>query len=290
MVIALVLLPLSFGQTAEPICATPGIIFCEDWERTSPLPGQWADGYNGTLQSITTTAANVYQGTHALETLWPGGSAGAGWLSRWFKTNGQPTTPVTGYDHVYARLYFKLQSNFSCAPNCPKVMVLSGNRIDNPWSAAGQAGVCPNGADYFYAGVATSPTGPRDFILYDYYPDMPCTRPLGQNFGENIYFSPLVQAPVDIWTCLEMEVLLNTPGEHDGLHRAWVNGVLTVEKLNIRWRDSTILNLNAFQLSFSGNPGVDTHMWIDNVVVSTQRVGCLSAATPPASPTGLTTR
>ena len=78
MVTALVLLPLSVGQTAEPICATPGIIFCEDWEGTSPLPGQWADGYNDTLQSITTTAANVYQGTHALETLWPGGSAGAG--------------------------------------------------------------------------------------------------------------------------------------------------------------------------------------------------------------------
>ena len=156
-------------------------------------------------------------------------------------------------------------------------MVLSGNRIDNPWSAAGQAGSAPNGTDYFYAGVATSPTGPRDFIRYDYYPDMPCTAAASwPKFRlRTSDFSPLVQAPVDIWTCLEMEVLLNTPGEHDGLHRAWVNGVLTVEKLNIRWRDSTFLNLNAFQLSFSGNPGVDTHMWVDNVVVSTQRVGCL---------------
>jgi hypothetical protein len=290
MMFALVLLPLSFGHTAEPFCATPGIIFCEDWEGTSPLPGQWTDGYNGGLQSVTTTAANVYQGARALETLWPGGSAGAGWLSRWFKTNGQPTTPVTGYDHVYARLYFKLQSNFTCAPNCPKVMVLYGNRTDNPWSGSGQAGICPNGTDYFYAGVATSQVGPRDYILYDYYPEMPCTQPVGQNFGQYIYFSPVAQAPLDTWTCLETEVLLNTPGARDGLHRAWLNGVLAVEKANMRWRDSTILNLNSFQLSFSGNPSADTRMWIDNVVVSTQRIGCVSAGIPPDPPTGLTVR
>jgi len=111
-----------------------------------------------------------------------------------------------------------------------------------------------------------------------------------RTYGQYIYFSSVVQAPVDTWTCLETEVLLNTPGAHDGLHRAWLNGVLAVEKLNMRWRDSTILNLNSFQLSFSGNPGADTRMWIDNVVVSTQRVGCLSDAIPPAPPTALTVR
>ena len=290
VILVVLLLSTSLAHASEPICNTAETIFCEDWEGTAPLPGQWADGFNASLQTITTTAGNVYQGSRALETFWPAGSAGAGWLSRWFKTNGQPTIPVTGYDHVYARLYFKLHSNFTCAPNCPKVMVLSGNRTDNPWSASGQAGICPNGTDYFYAGVATSQVGPRNFILYDYYPDMRCTQPVGQNYGEYIYFSPVAQAPLATWTCLETEVLLNTPGAHNGLHRAWLNGVLAVEKLNMRWRDSTILNLNSFQLSFSGNPGADTRMWIDNVVVSTQRIGCLSEITSPAAPAGLTVR
>ena len=290
VMIAALLLPAAFGQATEAICATSGIIFCEDWEGASPLPGQWTDGYNGGRQTLTTAAANVFRGTYALETFWPGGGNGAGWLGRWFRMDGQPTTPVTGYDHVYARLYFKLQSNFTCAPNCSKIMVLYGNRTDNPWSGSGQAGICPNGTDYFYAGVATSQVGPRDYVLYDYYPEMPCAQPVGQNYGEYTYFSPRTQAPLDIWTCLETEVLLNTPGMHNGLHRAWLNGTLAVEKLNMRWRDSAILNLSSFQLSFSGNSSTDTHIWIDNVVVSTQRIGCLSTAISPSPPTGVTAR
>jgi len=139
-------------------------------------------------------------------------------------------------------------------------------------------------------GGVIPPCGRCRQMLYDYYPDMPCAQPVGQNYGEYTYFSPPTQAPLDIWTCLETEVLLNTPGMHNGLHRAWLNGALAVEKLNMRWRDSAILNLSSFQLSFSGNSSTDTHIWIDNVVVSTQRIGCLSTAIPPSPPTGLTAR
>ena len=48
--------------------------------------------------------------------------------------------------------------------------------------------------------------------------------------------------------------------------------------------------LNSFQLCFSGNPSADTRMWIDNVVVSRERIGCLTNSIPPGPPIGITVR
>jgi hypothetical protein len=59
--------------------------------------------------------------------------------------------------------------------------------------------------------------------------------------------------------------------------------------MNIRWRDTTDLRINAFQLTFSGSVPVTEQVWIDNIVVSTQKIGCVSSSdlTPPAPPTEL---
>jgi hypothetical protein len=275
------------GSAAEPICSSPGVIFCEDFEAgpAAISPGIWADLKTVNLV-VTTTPANVFSGTYALQVNWSAGQNDVGWLTRWFTSDGQATAPATGNNHTFARAYFKVAPNFDCAPNCWKTLAIYGNQITNPWSGFGQAGVCSNGTNFFTAMIATVPSGPFNYIFYTYHPDMPC--PGGSAFGENILFSPPVQFQRGVWNCIELEVQLNTPGQHNGYQRSWINGKLASETLSMRWRDTTNLTNNAFQLTFSGIPAINTNMWVDNVVVSTQRIGCgPSADLAPSGPTGL---
>jgi hypothetical protein len=272
----------AYAASAESICGTPAAIFCDDFEN-EVLPGIWEDGYNSSLHSITSTPTNVYRGQKALQATYPAGSNGAGWLTRWF---------MPGYDHTFARLYLKLDANWQCAPDaCGKVAVFYGNRLDNQWSGFGQAGVCPSGTDYYYAGIATVLPSPGNYIFYSYYPGMP-RQPDGVTcWGTYVQFTPQTAIQPGVWTCLEFEVQGNTPGSSNGFERVWINDVLRGEVLNRRWRDTTNLKTNAFQLTFSASPAVTSHMWVDNIVVSTERIGCLSAAgTPPTTPTGLIIR
>jgi hypothetical protein len=269
------------SASAEPICSSPSVIFCDDFEN-AVLPGIWEDGYNPLLHSITNVSANVYRGQNALQATYLGGSSGAGWLTKWF---------MPGYDHTFARLYLKLESNWQCAPGaCGKIMAFYGNRHDNQWSGFGQAGVCPSGTEWYYAGIATVLPTPGNFIFYSYYPGMP-TQPDGITcWGTNTQFTPPTAIQPGVWTCLEFEVQANTPGSLDGFERVWVNGTFMGEVLSMRWRDTTNLQTNAFQLTFSASPAVTSHMWIDNIVVSTQRIGCLSAGVQPSLPTNLSVR
>ena len=284
---AVIPLPTRTASAAEAICSSAAVIFCEDFEAgPAALPGIWTDAKT-TNMVITSTAANVFAGQYALQVNWPAGQE-AGWLSRWFRPDGQPAAPATGFDHVYARAYFKPEGNWSCAPNCFKSSKSRGSQISNPWSAFGTAGRCATGRDFYAAMLATAQAGPFNQIFYTYYPDMPCAQPAGQNYGEYIFFSPVRQAALGGWTCLELEVQANTPGQKNGLQRAWIDGVLAGETLNMRWRDTTALTNNVFSLSFSGLPAAATHMWVDNVVVSTQRIGCASPTVlSPSAPADL---
>jgi hypothetical protein len=277
-------------RALEPICSNPATIFCEDWETTT-LPGRWADGYRSNTQQIVTT--EHYSGSRALQVTLPPGDAGGGWLTSWLTPTGAvPSGPFQGYAHTFVRYYWKHAANWQCMNGlCGKMIALYGLQTGtsgpfNPWSGFGQANVCPNGTDYFYAGVASVEPPTRDYILYTYYPDMPCVG--GASYGQ--YFHANAPVPLDQWNCVEQEVLLNTPGQRDGLQRLWVNGTLVVEVLGMRWRDTTNVQSGALQLTFSvANPlSVPLNYWADNIVVSTQRIGCGSGTSAvPSNPTNV---
>jgi hypothetical protein len=89
------------------------------------------------------------------------------------------------------------------------------------------------------------------------------------------------------WYCLELEVQANTPGQHDGFQNMWIDGARKGQVSNMRWRDTTDLRINALQLTFSGTVPATEHLWIDNVVVSTQKIECLGSRQAPFAPTNL---
>ncbi len=284
-IIAFAVLMGGKSSATEQICATSAVIFCENFEQGNL--SQWEDGYNPALHSITSVSTNVYQGRMALEVTYPAGSDG-GWLTRWF---------MPGYEDVYARLYVKFEAGWQCGQNCSKIFGLYGNRIDNQWSGFGKAGIRPTGTDFFITMLVTlnwyRQPDPGEVIFYSYFPEM-LQAPDGMFWGNHFFQNdPREALQPRRWYCLELQIKANNPGFRDGLQRMWIDGMFKGEVSNMRWRDTTDVRINAFQLTFSGAVPVTEHVWIDNIVVSTQRIGCLQIAgdvTPPTRPTNLTIR
>ena len=97
------------------------------------------------------------------------------------------------------------------------------------------------------------------------------------------------------WYCMEVEVQLNTPGQADGSWRVWIDTTLKLQKSDVDLRGTSKNGINRFWV---GGPWSNLHVdpprmakrFVDDVVFSTTRVGCLPDVgdkIPPESPSGL---
>lgn len=77
------------------------------------------------------------------------------------------------------------------------------------------------------------------------------------------------------WYCIEAELQINTPGERDAEIRYWIDDELAGEWTGILFREHEDMEINMFQLTGSSgtNHGLQ-RSYFDNVVLSTQRIGC----------------
>jgi hypothetical protein len=107
------------------------------------------------------------------------------------------------------------------------------------------------------------------------------------------------------WQCLEYHIKINTRAGADnsgqggdGIIEGWTDGIQRFNYPNASQTmgasGSTAPNdILRFTLSGSGNiysppSGITTHRYVDNIVMSTARIGCLgSSPTAPAAPTNL---
>jgi hypothetical protein len=82
------------------------------------------------------------------------------------------------------------------------------------------------------------------------------------------------------WYSVETYIRMNTPGENDGVLRAWVDGRLAYERVNWRWRDVGTLKVEQVWMNFyhggTAVPPSDLHAYIDNVVIATEYIGPLA--------------
>jgi hypothetical protein len=84
------------------------------------------------------------------------------------------------------------------------------------------------------------------------------------------------------WYCVEQYLKMNTPGQNDGILRAWVDGRLSYERTNWRWRDGDGLKIERIWMNvYHGGtlPAArDSHLYIDNVVIADRYIGPLVPA------------
>jgi len=285
---------------------------CEDFEGGAAgweswfSNSQWtecagcSDGTNNPERiRLENDPARVHDGAWALHT--PGG-AGAGYQGgtlRFASCEGAPQSgcPLVGHDRLYFRTWVRLAADHDYVHH---FLGLGGTEPDAYWNANGNAGCRPAGDRW--AGTRVDLNPQHELFFYTYFPDMhcdaggycsgdyaqgicdgcagigmPCTDGLECCWGN--HFSPDVPVvlPTETWTCLEMSMELNTPGQADGSMAFWVNDELGHEAGGIRWRDGADLQLNRAMLEHFIDPGDTDHpnqAWFDDVIVSTERIGC----------------
>jgi len=220
---------------------------------------------------------HVYSGNRSLRltAVENGGNSSSAQVTRWF---------MPGYDQLYYRWYAKFDEDFDQG-NYMHWSMIGGNKVNDKYSAFGQAGIKPNGFDFFTTMLEPArsdgkypPPGAIGFTTS--YPDMEAA-PGGAYWGNS--FRPVVPFVIERgrWYCFEAMVKLNTPGLLDGEQAFWIDGTKILHAKNIRWRDSELLKLNFFWFCvYIHQANRENTCWYDDLVISTEYIGRLDEETP----------
>jgi hypothetical protein len=263
----------------EAICRNdPNVFFCENFE-DRPLgilapgvPGYKNNGY-GVSGNPTVQTDEKFDGARAirLEVLAN-------------RVSGNPPvrfdTSITPQRTVYWRWYVKYSSNYIWSPVATK---------HNEMFTNGQA---DNGIFNFTSNNGIS----RPVITY--------ALKAGCATAADCYFTPnmnggFAQFAVNRWYCVESRVTMNSTGAAtDGYVQGWIDGVQYYEypNVNLNSQYSNPMTTGFFFVSYWNCDAVEDcsapqyqhptmYRYMDNVIGSTQRIGCLSSAnTPTATP------
>ncbi|MGI9242663.1 MAG: polysaccharide lyase [Verrucomicrobiales bacterium] len=143
------------------------------------------------------------------------------------------------------------------------------------YGRAGWGGRPVNGSDGWSArGLFLARDDGRTPVgFYCYHADM--KGKYGSNWRWDIENRGLLEN--NRWYCIEQYAKMNTPGENDGILRAWIDGKPAFEKTDVRMRDSRDLKIELiwFNLYHGGKSAAkqDHHIYIDDVVVSRAAIG-----------------
>jgi len=245
-------------------CANPPAswVFCDDFE--SGNLSKWEDV---TRVTLTSDAAHVRNGSHALQLFYPQGDDGAGWA--WKKQ----LTPDRADRHVlHVRWWQMWEPDFewkSGTDGDQKIFLLQGLEPQTAWgqTASWKLYVHLVGDERAGEGVA------RDELFLERFIWDGTSQWSGQwaGFRQNVTKTSYRRGA---WECTEIGMVHNTPGQGDGELRMWINGQLVLEYTGVKFRDEAV-SWNALQLDgwFNGIPR-DQYSWIDQVVVATERIGC----------------
>ncbi len=195
------------------------------------------------------------------------------------------------YDRLYARWYVKWEPGYDFNAKSHGSGLFAGDR-----NLMGRSGYRPDGTDWFISTLEARHTTHR-MAAYTYYrgmyqdcadpegacwgDDFPCTEDEGEVYCEKPQHRETVLPPVlaaDRWYCIEMMLDAGTPVDRDedadGILNWWIDGVAMGPWNDLWFRTTADLKLSILWLSLFHHEDHSVEgMMIDNVVVSTSRIG-----------------
>lgn len=287
----------------------PAWLFCDDFEGLSAgfdtwFPGSgWTEALGQNDRGRVTGSTQAHRGKYAL---YMPAAASAGYRGAdlvWRScagTNKPGCKPLKGYKTLYFRTFVRFASDHKKVHH---FLNISGGPLDDYWAPYGNAGCRPNGQRAMGTTVDFK-NGSHESFFYTYFPGMKCepasicsryANPAQicadcakkgmpcQNgdeccWGNHFTPQPAVALPVGSWFCFEMMMRANDVGKSNGEMAYWINGKLAHQVNTMLWRKVESLQLNMVRLQHyltTGDAqGHSNRVWFDDVVISTQRIGC----------------
>jgi len=286
------------GSIMRNECANPpvGTVFCEDFEGINPK--SHFDDYDGNPDTenlvVTDNGPSADPANKEVRLRVPTGQGGGSDLIK--------VLPGS-YDKLYARWYFKYEPGFNFNAGNHGGGLAAGDR-----NLIGQSGIRPTGDDWAGFFMQYNPGTPYNVApyAYSYYRGMyqDCSDPNGGCYGDSLpcvfdsgasYCTkpqdrPAVTLPTLVagkWYCYEQLVDMGTASTNGtgatGRLTQWMDGSIISDNSNLWLRTTSSLKLQNLWLSLYFGDGTHSTVGelIDNVVVSTQRVGCGSIVPLP---------
>lgn len=277
------------GGTTGPLAnecssAAAAWIWCDDFEQNR-LPSYFEyDERNG---SFTRTAGVGVDGSSAMRVRFAAGQVEAGSLKLAFGRTPSAyfdavDAGVTRHRDIYWRLYVR---------NAPDWTGGGGGKLSRATSFAGSnwqqamiAHLWSGGSGGNHLAIdPASGTDAQGNLRTTGYNDFDNLRWLGARTGETALFS---STNVGDWYCVEAHVRLNDAGQSNGVFEYWIDGRSEARASSLNWVGSYAeYGINAVFLENHWNDGAPRaqERYLDNFVVSTERIGCGDAPTPPPS-------
>jgi len=290
------LMPFASIYAAEAFCpkgVSPdsGVIWCDSFEDEDLGPGgtvgeNYYDFSPGSdPENMVRTNSEGIHGGHALKNHWNAG-AGLNSTGSFMRTFGRnPANSLShstqDFDEIYWRIYVKLQDGFSGQPDkLTRATIFAkadwSQAIVAPlWAPSGLLEVDPARGIDASSNLKTS--GWNDQANLDF---------IGLDRSSNT----LVPG---IWHCIEAHVKLNTPGASDGEFEFWIDDNKQAGRSDLNWRYSwQDYGINTIMISnyWGATSPVEQSRYLDALVISTKRIGCLDSTAPPKSPSNITAK
>ncbi len=282
--------PTSPTLAVEPTCpggSAPdsGVIWCDDFEDGTPLGTKYYD-YDSNGGEFVPVAGVGFGNSTGLQVVWQTGEEQAGGFKRMFGRN-----PIRSQSHgtqnfreIYWRQYLKMAPGWSGNPyKLSRATIFASSS----WAQAMIAHVWGDGNGDILLIDPASGIDANNNLVTTRYNDFDNLRWLGWSRGTTEVFAA---ANADRWYCIESHAKLNTPGLSDGLFELRIDGRVEAAKSGLNWVGSWQdygINAVAFENFWNrGAPGPRVR-FIDNIVISTRPIGCLSASNMPGRPTNL---
>lgn len=177
---------------------------------------------------------------------------------------------------VYFRYYLRLADDWNQIVQGGKLPGISGTYGRAGWGGRksdGQNGWSARGLFKQTIPSGNPLAGRTPIGFYCYHADM------RSSYGTNWVWSKGYRGylATNRWYAIEQHCRLNTPGEKDGVLRAWVDGHLAFEKTDVRFRLTDTLKIEQVWMNVYHGGTIpsphDQHVYIDNVVIANKYIG-----------------
>ncbi len=282
----------SFADECPPTWKTlhPEWIWCDDFETDKTA------SYFEKTGPFNRTAGVGFNNSYGMQSTWTSGLADGGSLKLAFGLTppGSGFIPPAGVDattkfrEIYYRVYLKSQAGW-VNPNTPnnskfvRAMVTSASdwsqaMIAHVWSDQNDNNFLMSDPVSCVSGSTVQCVGYNDFVHFTW---------LGGTRGTTAIFA---SPNLGTWKCIEHHVKLNDAGQSNGVSEFWIDDHLEASRTDLNFVGSySAFGINGIFFENyinNGSPQAQSRYW-DNIVVSTQRVGCNPGSNTLPPPTNL---
>jgi hypothetical protein len=179
-------------------------------------------------------------------------------------------------EEMHFRYALRLNSNWDPRASGGKLPGFSGTYGRAGWGGRrsnGSNGWVAQGAFLEQPDAGSAMSALRGVGSYVYHADM--KGDYGNLWGWNL--GPGGMLEKGRWYSVEQFVRMNTPGQNDGVLKAWIDGVLVFTRNDLRFRDIPILKIESLWMNvwYGGTDPApqDLTLYIDNLVIAREYIG-----------------